>query len=143
MSPKPYKAAKVSEIPTPPSEGITESAWKPVRHHLGIRAFGVNAFVARKAGELMVEEHDENPEPGSGVQGHEELYFVSSGWATFTIAGETLEAPAGTLVFVHPEATRAVVAGEPGTTLLAIGAPLGEVFRISDWETRRLEPTAR
>jgi hypothetical protein len=143
MSPKPYKALKVSEIPTPASEGISQSAWKPVRHHLGIRAFGVNAFVAGKPGEVMVEEHDENPEPGSGVQGHEELYFVSSGRATFTIAGDTFEAPAGTLVFVHPEATRAAVAGESGTTLLAIGAPLGEAFRVSDWESRRLEAAPR
>lgn len=143
MSSKPYKVQKISDIPTPSGDGVSQSAWKPVRHHLGIRAFGVNAFVAGKPGEVIIEEHDENPAPGSDAQGHEELYFVSNGRATFTVAGDTIEAPAGTFVFVQREAVRSAVARESGTTLLAIGAPVGEAFRVSDWETRRLEPTAR
>jgi hypothetical protein len=61
--------------------------WLPVRHTLGIRAFGCNAYVAAEAGDDVVEPHTESP------QDHEELYFVARGAATFTIDGETHEAP--------------------------------------------------
>jgi hypothetical protein len=143
MSQKAYATEQLAKIPTPSGDSISESSWKPVRHHFGIRAFGVNAFVAGSPGEAIVPEHDEIPEPGSGGQRHEELYFVSSGRAKFTVAGETIDAPTGTLVFVRPEASRAAVAVEAGTTILAIGAPAGESFRVSAWESRRLEPAAR
>ena len=33
--------------------------WRPVGHHLGITAFGVNAWGPRKAGERLLNEHDE------------------------------------------------------------------------------------
>ena len=62
----------------------------PVREHLGIHAFGVNAFTPGEDGTL-INEHDES---GSG---QEELYLVLDGKATFEIDGETVEAPAGTL----------------------------------------------
>ena len=45
----------------------------------------------------MVEEHDET---GGGAGGHEEVYIVVAGRATFTVGGETLDAPAGTIVFI-------------------------------------------
>ena len=60
-----------------------------MREHLGIQAFGVNAFTQNEEG-LMINEHDE-----SG--GQEELYVVLDGNATFEIDGETVDAPAGTL----------------------------------------------
>ena len=47
-----------------------ELQWHPLRHTLGIRAFGMNAYTAAKAGDLVVEEHDE------GSLGHEEVYVV-------------------------------------------------------------------
>ena len=71
----------------------------PVREHLGIHAFGINAFTPGEDGTL-VNEHDE-----SGT-GHEELYLVLDGNATFEIDGETVDAPAGTYVFVAPESRR-------------------------------------
>ena len=58
-----------------------------MRHHLGITAFGTNAYVGRSAGDLVIEDHDEDE--------HEELYVVLSGAATFTVDGETFDAPAG------------------------------------------------
>ena len=107
--------------------------WHSIRHHFGIRAFGVNANVAVEPG-VIVEEHDEQHVDG----GQEELYVVVAGHATFTVAGEEVDAPAGTLVFVRdPAVRRAAVAHEAGTTLLCVGGRPGQPFRISTWEYSR------
>jgi len=95
----------------------------PVREHLGIHAFGINAFTPGEDGRL-VGEHDE---AGSG---QEELYIVLDGHATFEIDGETVDAPAGTLVFVRPESQRKAT-GEG--TVLAIGGTPGEAYQAIDW----------
>lgn len=95
----------------------------PVREHLGIRAFGINAFIPGEDGTL-INEHDE---AGSG---QEELYLVLDGHATFEVDGETIEAPAGTLVFVRPESRRK--ASGDGT-ILAVGATPGEAYQGIDW----------
>src|SRR4026207_36307 len=71
----------------------------PVREHLGIHAFGINAYTPGEDGTL-ISEHDEI---GSG-QG--ELCVGLDGTATFEIDGETIDAPAGTFVFVRPESRR-------------------------------------
>jgi tetratricopeptide (TPR) repeat protein len=98
-----------------------------VRRHFGIKAFGIRAHRSLEGGEV-VPEHDE---AGFriGVSNQEELYIVVSGRATFTVNGERIEAPNGSLVFVRdPAATRSAVAEEPGTTVLAIGGKPGEAF---------------
>jgi tetratricopeptide (TPR) repeat protein len=105
--------------------------WKPVRRTLGITAFGINAYTA-DAGRDVVETHDEL---GSGSGGHQELYLVVSGRARFTVDGEELDAPAGTLVFLpEPAARRGAVAEQDGTTVLAIGADPDEPYSVSPWE---------
>jgi tetratricopeptide (TPR) repeat protein len=106
--------------------------WRPVRRVLGVRAFGINGYTA-DAGELLIEAHDET---GSGAGAHEELYVVVSGRARFTVAGEELDAPAVTFVFV-PELgdRREAVAVEDGTTALVIGAPPANAFPTSPWES--------
>ena len=102
--------------------------WHPVGAHLGLRAFGTNAYTASNVGDDVVEPHDENPDLA-----HEELYFVARGRATFTLDGETFDAPAGTYVFVPDPAThRHAVAQEPGTTVLSFGGP--PTFEPSAWE---------
>ena len=107
--------------------------WHSIRHHFDVRAFGVNANVAVEPG-VIVEEHDEMHEDG----GQEELYVVVSGHATFTLDGEEVDAPAGTLVFVRdPAVRRAAVAHEAGTTLLCVGGRPGQPFRVSTWEYSR------
>lgn len=107
--------------------------WHSIRHHFEIRAFGVNANVAVAPG-VIVEEHDETHVDG----GQEELYVVVSGHATFTVAGEEVDAPAGALVFVRdPTVRRAAVAHEAGTTLLCVGGRPGQPFRVSTWEYSR------
>lgn len=109
-------------------EGID---WLPLRAELGIQAFGVGAYRAG-AGDPIVPRHAEKAGGGAGV--HEELYVVVSGRATFTVDGETFDAPAGTCVFTAPGEVREARAEELGTTVLAVGAPAGEAFRIAPWE---------
>ena len=95
----------------------------PVREHLGIHAFGVNAYTPGENGTL-IGEHDE---AGSG---QEELYLVLDGTASFEVDGQAFEAPAGTFVSVPPESKRKAT-GEG--TVLAIGATPGEAYRGIDW----------
>lgn len=124
----------MSEVPAIRESAPGEPEWKPVRRHFGIRAFGTNAYVARAGGDPVVEEHTEADDSGTG---HEELYLVLSGRATFTVEGEAADAPAGTLVFVpDPRATRSAVAHEPGTTVIAFGATSGKAFEVSPWEKK-------
>lgn len=110
-------------------EEAGELRWLPVRHTLGVRAFGCNAYVACAAGEVVVEPHDEDE--------HVEMYFVHRGSARFTLAGETFDAPAGTYVYVdEPTVRREAHALEPGTTVLSFGGP--PTFEPSAWEGRWL-----
>ena len=59
----------------------------PVREHLGIHAFGINAYTPGED-HTLISEHDES---GSG---QEELYIVLDGNAIFEVDGETVDAPA-------------------------------------------------
>lgn len=102
--------------------------WKPVRRTLGVTAFGINAYTAAAGGDEVVEDHTEEQ------LGHEEVYVVVQGHATFTVDDEVVDAPAGTLVYLDdPRQRRHAVAKEPGTTVLAIGGVPG-VHEISAWE---------
>lgn len=117
-----WQAAKIDDIPR------SGNTWIPVRKHLDVQAFGVNAWTADEAGGDIISEHNEDT-------GHEELYFVTAGHATFTVAGDEVEAPAGTFVFVSDPATmRKAVAKEAGTTVLAVGAKPGEAYEVRPWE---------
>jgi tetratricopeptide (TPR) repeat protein len=101
--------------------------WRPVRHHFGITAFGINAWTGREAGDRIINEHDEEGED-------EELYFVQSGRARFELDGERLDAPAGTFVFPRQDVTRTAFAEEPGTTILAVGGTPGRAYTPTGWE---------
>jgi tetratricopeptide (TPR) repeat protein len=110
----------------------TGSSWAMVRTHFGIQSFGVNAYIADEAGKDVIGEHDEL---GVDSGGHEELYFVSNGHATFTVNGDEIDAPLGTFVFVRdPAAKRRAVAREPSTTVLVVGGRPSETFTPSPWE---------
>lgn len=121
-----YRVARLDEI-----DEIDDGRcpFRPVRHHLGISAFGVNAWTARDAGDRIINEHDED-EPG----GHEELYVVTKGRATFEIDGEKVDAPEGTLVFLPPGPKRTAFAEEAGTTILVLGGTPGEPYVVHGWE---------
>jgi mannose-6-phosphate isomerase-like protein (cupin superfamily) len=103
------------------------SPWRPVRHHLGITSFGVNAFTARDAGDRIINEHDEAGE-------NEELYLVQQGHATFELDGKRVDAPTGTLVFARPGVTRTAFAEEPGTTIIALGGTPGKAYEPHGYE---------
>jgi uncharacterized cupin superfamily protein len=88
-----YAIVRLGEI-----EPITVAGdlqWRPLRRTLGVEAFGINAYTATNPGDAVVEEHTEER------LGHEEVYVVLTGRATFTIDDEQLDAPAGTVVFVR------------------------------------------
>jgi quercetin dioxygenase-like cupin family protein len=117
-----FTIAQLHEIPR-------RDTWIPIRDHLGVGAFGVNAYRAEEAGGRVISDHTET------LSKHEELYVVVEGHATFTIDGEEIDAPAGTLVFVGDPATRrSAVAQEAGTTVLVTGARPGHVFEVGPWE---------
>jgi quercetin dioxygenase-like cupin family protein len=120
------KTLRLDEIDGIPVFGTL--VWKPVRRTLGVTAFGINAYRAESAGDEVVEEHTEEQ------LGHEEVYVVVSGHATFTVDGEEVDAPAGTLVYLDDVAQkRHAVAKEAGTTVLAVGGVPG-THEASAWE---------
>jgi tetratricopeptide (TPR) repeat protein len=123
-----FEVARLDELEAlPVLDG--ELTWRPVRRRFDIRSFGANAYTAARAGDLVVEEHSE------GQNGHEEVYAVISGRATFTLDGDEVDAPAGTLVHLpDPTVRRKAVAAAPGTTVFAMGARPGVAFEPSGWE---------
>ena len=120
-----YKVARIDEI-----DGIDyreDTHMHPVRHHLGISAFGANAWTVESVGDRLMPEHEED-------EGNEELYVVLRGRARFEIGGESVDAPEGTLVFVEPRTNRTAFAEEAGTTVLAIGSTVGKAYHVGGWE---------
>jgi tetratricopeptide (TPR) repeat protein len=106
--------------------------WRPLRRRFGIRAFGTNVYTSEGVGKHIVEEHDEL---GSGAGGHEEMYVVLRGRAKFTIDGEELDAPAGTILFIRdPAVKRVAVEEEAGSVVLAVGGEPGRAYEPSPWE---------
>ncbi len=102
--------------------------YRPVRHHFGITTFGATTWTAQAAGDRLLNEHDEKDE-------FDELYLVLSGMARFELAGDTVQAPAGTFVHVPPGVMRTAFAQEAGTTILAVGGGReGEPYRPGGWE---------
>jgi mannose-6-phosphate isomerase-like protein (cupin superfamily) len=133
MADAPYRVAHVSEIVTPRKTEPGVAPWRAVRRHFGIGSFGIAAYEAEGTGDLFTGDHTEVDTR------HEELFFVAAGRAAIRIAGETVDAPAGTFVYVpDPEVVRGATALEPGTTLLAVGGDPGKAFEVSPWEQRYL-----
>ncbi len=106
-------------------------SWHMIRSSLGIEAFGINAWTATEDGQQLIGEHDEL---GDGAGRHEELYLVLSGSATFTLDGDEVAAPEGTLVHVPDPAVRRSATGAKGTIVVVIGGARGEAFSVSPWE---------
>ena len=122
-----WTSLRVDEVPSIKVAG--DLRWKPIRRTLGIEAFGMNAYTAERAGDDVVERHSEES------LRHEEVYVVLAGRATFELDGETLDAPAGTIVFLRdPTVRRYATAAESGTTVLAVGGKPGEAYTPSAWE---------
>lgn len=121
-----YEVARLDELARIPVEEGLE--WRPIKRRFGIQAFGTNAYTSERIGAIVVEEHTER-------SGHEEMYFVVSGRARFTVGEEEVDAPAGTIVFISdPTLRRKAVSEEDGTTVLAVGGWPDKPFVPSAWE---------
>jgi len=91
--------------------------------------------ITGNAGDEMVEPHHERDDEVNLTDGHEELFVVMSGHAVFTVDGEDIDAPAGTLVFVRePALIRSARATADDTSILAIGARPGVPYELARWE---------
>ena len=126
----------LDEIPRASDPCDPSLDWRPVRDHLGIRAFGVNAFLGAQPGDRVVERHEE-------TGGHEELYVVVRGGARFVVDGVEHAVPAGSVVHVPPHTMREAFATEPDTAVLVVGAAAGKAFTPSEWEIRQLKASGR
>jgi hypothetical protein len=103
--------------------------YRPIRHHLGITAFGVTAWTGHAAGDLVINEHDEDDPTAD-----QELFLVLRGEAAFDVEGDRVGAPAGTLVFCSPNTKRKALALEDDTTILALEGTPGRPFEARGWE---------
>lgn len=126
----------LDEIPRASEPCDPSLDWRPVRDHLGITAFGVNAFLGAQPGERVVERHDEEG-------GHEELYVVVRGAARFVLDDAEHEVPAGSVVHVAPGTLREAFATQADTAVLVVGAAPDKPFEVSEWETRQLKASGR
>lgn len=126
----------LDEIPRAAEPCDPSLDWRPVRDHLAISAFGVNAFLGAQPGDRVVELHTEEG-------GHEELYVVVRGAARFVLDGAEREVPAGSVVHLAPGTTREAFAAEPDTAVLVVGGAPGTPFEVSEWETRQLKASGR
>jgi tetratricopeptide (TPR) repeat protein len=126
---KAYVFARLDELEPAPliAPGATDDGRQrfDVRRRFGITSFGTNVYRAPTEVDV-IREHDEiGP---LGAAGQEELYIVLNGAATFEIDGESIEAPAGSLVFVQPTAKRRATAKDDGTTILVFGGTPGKAY---------------
>ena len=121
-----YAVAHLDEIEEFSDAG---SHYRPIRHHLGVTAFGVTAWTARAAGARIINEHDEDDPTAD-----QELFLVLRGHAVFELDGDRVDAPAGTLVFAPPRTKRMASAAEAGTIIIAVEGTPGKAYEARGWE---------
>jgi quercetin dioxygenase-like cupin family protein len=127
---------EIAAIPAVSDCGPDDPVWYPLQHVLGIDTFGANVFVASRADQTLVEEHDER---GSGQQ---ELYVILQGEALFHLDGEEARLERGTaLAITDPSVRRNAKALTAGTALLIIGA--GATHFASTWNPRHFRDIPR
>jgi len=121
-----YAVAHVDEV-----EEFTDAGcrYRPIRHRLGITAFGVTAWTARAAGDTVINEHDDDDPTAD-----QELFLVLRGHAVFEVDGDRVDAPAGTLVFAPPGTRRTASAKQEGTIIIAVEGTPGKAYEARGWE---------
>ena len=135
----PYCSVRLANVDTlaqvdPGNPDLNDCEFHLVRRHFNVQAFGVNAATGN-AGDEMIEEHHEADDEEKQTNGHEELFDVMTGHAVFTVDGEEIDAPAGTIVFVRdPPLLRHARATTNGTAILMVGGPAGNPYTVSRWE---------
>src|SRR5262245_55648455 len=121
-----WTASPITSLPRVSDGEPDDPTWYPLQHSLGIDTFGANVFVASRADQTLVEEHDEK------TSGQQELYLVVEGEVIFDLDGERARLDKGTALAVTDRSVRrAARAPTPGTALLILGAG-DEPFR-STW----------
>jgi hypothetical protein len=131
-----WTVRKIAKIPAVSDGGPDDPVWYPLQHSLGIDTFGANFFVARRADQTLVEEHDER---GSGQK---ELYLIVEGEALFHLDGEEVRLDHGTaLAVTDPSVRRSAKALTARTALLIIGA--GRIPFASTWNPRHFRDIPR
>ena len=115
-----YSVAQVDEIDEVAGPGCH---YRPIRHHFGISAFGVNAWTGHAPGDAVILEHDADDPTRD-----EELFFVLRGRASFELDGNQVDAAAGTFVFAAPGTNRRAIAKESGTMIIAIEGSPGKAY---------------
>lgn len=107
---------------------IMNGAVKLAGDELAVRSFGMQVLDL-PAGFTDYPEHDH------AQDGQEEVYIVLAGSAELTVAGERVEAAAGSMVRVDPAAKRKLIPGADGARILAIGGARDyerpNVFRVT------------
>jgi hypothetical protein len=121
-----WKAAHLDEIEEFEDVGCH---YRPVRLHLGLSAFGASVWTAQSAGDPVINEHD----PGDPTV-DQELFLVIRGHAAFEVAGDHLDAPAGTFVALPPGTQRRATAEAPDTAILLIEGTPGTAYAPRGWE---------
>ena len=107
-----------------PRAEIDDHIWHPLRRALGATGFGVGAYSAARAGDVLVGTHDET---GAGSNRHEELYVVLRGRALVELGTEELELGPEEFLLVEPQATRGLRALADDTSVLVIGGTPGAI----------------
>jgi hypothetical protein len=83
----------------------------------------------------MIEPHHEADDEENQTNGHQELFAVMTGHAVFTVDGEEIDTPAGTIVFVRdPALLRAARAPPTARRSFMLGGPVGVPYTVSRWE---------
>ena len=121
-----YSVAHLDEIEEFADAGCH---YRPIRHRLGITAFGVTAWTARAAGDRVINEHDDGDPTAD-----QELFLVLRGHAVFELDGDRVDAPAGTLVFAPPRTRRSASALEDETMIILLEGTPGKAYEARGWE---------
>ena len=124
---KTWKIAKIQDIP--PVKDSWSKGWHSIRYHLGITAFGINGATKSK-GESLTPVHDE-------LEGNQqEVFIVLEGKAEFTLDEKKETLDKGMIISIEPKVKRGAIALETPTTILIIGAPIGQVYTAPAWEMK-------
>ena|SRR5437763_5688717 len=112
-----WTVSGITSVPTVSDGDSDDPAWYPLQHAFGIDTFGINLFVAGRADQTLVEEHDES------MSGQQELYLILEGEAAFQLDGEQAHLAHGAaLAVTDPSVRRSARAVTLGTVLLVVGA---------------------
>jgi len=131
-----WTVSGITSVPAVSDGDSDDPAWYPLQHALGIETFGANLFVATRADQTLVEEHDERS------SGQQELYLVLEGEVVFQLDGEEARLDRGTAVAVtDPAVRRSARALSSGARLLIVGAG-NDPFR-STWNQHHFSEIPR